>query len=78
MLHRTLLAVAWIATTQGQPLTELSIPERPEGITAGPGSILYVSQILSGKVLAIDVLTGETTEVVPEQPNRQAWGLWYD
>jgi len=39
---------------------------------------MYVSQILSGRVLEVDVLTGETTEVVGEQSGgQQAWGLEY-
>jgi len=58
-------------------LTNFPLAERPEGITNGPGSTLLVGQILSGKVLSIDAITGETTEVVGEQTGRQAWGLWY-
>ena len=56
------------------------IPDRPEGITNGPGSTLLVGQISSGKVLSIDARTGETKEVVGgQQPfgTRQAWWLWY-
>lgn len=58
-------------------ITEFPVDERPEGITEGPESTLFVSQILSGRVLAIDAATGETKEVVGEQIERQAWGLWY-
>lgn len=60
------------------PFTEFPVAERPEGIANGPGSTLLVSQILSGKVLAIDAVTGDTKEAVGEQTNRQAWGLWHD
>ena len=76
----TLFALSLITIPiQAQPLTEFKVPERPEGIIEGPGSTVFVSQILSGKVLSIDVTTGETTEVIGEQSEegRQAWGLWY-
>ena len=58
-------------------MTEFPVEERPEGITNGPGSTLFASQILSGKVLAIDALTGDTVQVVGAQLDREAWGLWY-
>lgn len=47
------------------------------GITEGPCSLLYVSQIPSGSVVSIDAITGETKTVVGDQTERQAWGLWY-
>lgn len=68
-------------THNNAPQTVLPIPGgRPEGITPGPAgsSVLYVSEILSGRVLSIDVLTGATMTIVPAQrANRQAWGLWH-
>jgi hypothetical protein len=65
-------------TTRTRPKTRFLLPARPEGITEGPGSTVFVSQILSGQVLQINVVTGERKIVVPTQTNnRQAWGLWY-
>lgn len=63
--------------TTPKTTTRLLLPARPEGITEGPGSTVFVSQILSGQVLQINVVTGARTTVVPTQTNRQAWGLWY-
>jgi hypothetical protein len=59
------------------PKKRFLLPARPEGITEGPGSTVFVSQILSGQVLQMNVVTGERKIVVPTQTNRQAWGLWY-
>jgi hypothetical protein len=64
-------------TTRTRPKTRFLLPARPEGITEGPGSTVFVSQILSGQVLQINVVTGASKIVVPTQSNRQAWGLWY-
>ena len=70
-----------VSAADGEPTTiSFPIPDRPEGITNGPGSTLLVGQISSGKVLSIDARTGETKEVVGgQQPfgTRQAWWLWY-
>ncbi|CAB9520154.1 Superoxide dismutase [Seminavis robusta] len=83
MWRTTLVASSffWLSLVllvSGEPMTEFKLEARPEGITSGPGSTLYVSQILSGSVLAIDADTGEQTTAVPPQPDgRQAWGLAY-
>ena len=78
LLLVAILVLDSVPPVTSERLTEFKLDERPEGITSGPGSTLYVSQILSGKVLAIDADTGTTTTVVDEQDGRrQAWGLWY-
>jgi hypothetical protein len=62
----------------GERLLSFPMEERAEGITSGPGSSLFVSQIVSGRVLELDILTGNAIEVVGEQPEgQQAWGLEY-
>mmetsp|Transcript_20604 Transcript_20604/g.37224 ORF Transcript_20604/g.37224 Transcript_20604/m.37224 type:complete len:420 (-) Transcript_20604:208-1467(-) len=75
------LSTAAAAADDGDRLTTFPVDNRPEGITSGPGSTLLASQILSGKVLSIDALSGETKEIVGEQLDannaRQAWGLWH-
>ena len=63
------------ATMAGDAVFPLE--DRPEGITEGPGSTLFVSQILSGKIMAVDVETGVTRDVVGTQDGREAWGLEY-
>ena len=53
---------------------------RPEGITAGPGSLMYTSEIAYGGIKSVDVVTGEVKQVVesfgPFQ--RASLGLWYE
>ena len=66
-----------VHSQEEEPMMEFLVDERPEGIAEGPGSTLYVSQILSGKVLAVDAVTGDTVEIVGEQEGREAWGLEY-
>lgn len=52
---------------------------RPEGVTAGPGSIMYTSEIYFGGVKTVDVVTGEVTQLVPSAGifQRFSLGLWY-
>lgn len=50
---------------------------RPEGITEGPGSTLYVGRLLFGGVVAIDVETGTVDQVVPDADGRGAAGMTY-
>ena len=58
-------------------LTNFELPRRPEGITEGPGNSVYVSQIDTGEVLALDAISGAIQTVVISDPyqERQAWGL---
>jgi hypothetical protein len=70
-------STAELSVAQSDRPTVFPIDERPEGITEGPGSTVFVGQILSGRVLSIDVLTGDTNEVVPPQTGRNAIGLTY-
>ena len=53
---------------------------RPEGITTGEGSNVYVTNILYGGVRKVDVMTNETTEIVPNVGyfERVVLGLQYD
>jgi hypothetical protein len=37
---------------------------RPEGITEGPGTLMYTSELLYGGVKSVDVVTGEVKQVV--------------
>jgi hypothetical protein len=37
---------------------------RPEGITEGPGTLMYTSELLCGGVKSVDVVTGEVKQVV--------------
>lgn len=54
---------------------------QPEGITAGPGDVLYVGRVNTGGVSAVDVVTGNVTIVVNDSvagpERRSATGLWY-
>lgn len=51
---------------------------RPEGITAGPGSIMFASEFFFGGIKAVDVVTGKVTQVVPSfgYNVRSSVGLW--
>ena len=52
---------------------------RPEGVAAGPGSLMYTSELLFGGIKSVDVVTGQVTQVVPSFGFgvRAALGLWY-
>ena len=53
--------------------------KRPEGIAAGPGDYLFVSEVLFGGVQRVNVLTGERKQIVPSFGlyRRGALGLAY-
>ena len=62
------------------PMTQIDLGAiRPEGVTAGPGDILYVSELFYGGVKAVNVVTGEVSQAVPSAGYfvRAAIGLWY-
>jgi hypothetical protein len=48
---------------------------QPEGIASGPGNVLYVGSIPTGRVLRVDARTGRRRVVVPRRPGRAAIGL---
>jgi sugar lactone lactonase YvrE len=48
---------------------------QPEGIASGPGNILYVGSIPTGRVLRVDARTGRRRVVVPRRSGRAAIGL---
>lgn len=52
---------------------------RPEGVTEGPGSTVFVSELLFGGVRKVDLETGEVEQVVesPGFATRGSNGLWY-
>jgi sugar lactone lactonase YvrE len=50
----------------------------PEGITAGPGTTVYVGSLANGGVLQADVRTGTTSPLVTGTPNHPAVGVEYE
>ena len=59
----------------------LTLRERPQGIANGPGPYIFISQILSGQVLAFNTHSGHFWKVLNRTDlalnKRQAWGIWY-
>ena len=51
---------------------------RPEGITSGPGTRFYVGSVASGRILAGDLLTGQSAELLPAATGRSLRGLRWD
>ena len=49
--------------------------KRHEGIAAGPGDDMFVSEVLFGGVKKVNVKTGETEQVVPSFPFLQRGGV---
>lgn len=83
-LFKLLLSLLVVAASKihavhgGKRLTEFVLPERSEGITKGPGDTIFVSQIKTGGVLSVNVMSGKIKGVVSDQKKgRQAWGMSY-
>ena len=78
-LTATLALTAGLAFAQtAGPVYPLPNGWQPEGIAKGPGKTMFVGSIPTGRVLALDVKTGQTTIVVPQREGRAAIGLKYD
>jgi streptogramin lyase len=75
----TLVALALPVRSGAQgaypPVIMLPNGWQPEGIAAGPGNILYVGSIPTGRVQRIDPRTGDQRTVVPQREGRAAIGL---
>ena len=67
-------------TDNKDPVEEIIVGDRPEGVTNGRwASEILIGQVLTGEILGVDVLTGSQRTVVKPSDNgaRQAWGLAY-
>ena len=58
----------------------ISLPNgfRPEGITIGRGTTIYVGSIPTGAIFQADLATGRGSLLVPPQPGRAATGTSFD
>ncbi len=59
---------------------EIPLPTdfQPEGIAVGPGHTFYAGSLADGTILAGDLRTGATEELVPGEPGRVSVGMSYD
>jgi sugar lactone lactonase YvrE len=70
-----------LAAAAAEPFPEhIQLPNgfRPEGIAIGPPHTFYVGSIPTGAVVKGDLLTGESSILVPAQPGRAAIGVAVD
>ena len=71
------LAAALPALAQQGDTYPLPNGYQPEGIAKGPGQHVFVGSIPTGRVVRLNVKTGQLTDVVPQQQGRAAIGLKY-
>jgi sugar lactone lactonase YvrE len=73
---------ALVATpASAEPFPEvIALPDgwQPEGIAAGPGTIVYSGSRASGDIVAVDVVTGDREIVVDAPAGRTAVGIEQD
>lgn len=73
-------------TAATEPRREVPAPEtvalpdgiRPEGVTSGPGTRFYVGSLADGRIVAGDLLTGQSSTLLPGAAGRALRGLFWD
>lgn len=82
----TLVAAGLLATSVGAAAAAPTFPDRidlpdgwrPEGITAGSGTTVYVGSLADGAVWQADVRTGEGSILVPGEAGQVSVGTEYE